>query len=933
VAPQKLGASTLIYLQNDKDQNPTGTNSYRIVDRLNYALLEQNYQPHQLEEFKASAIDEEMLKLNIAAVDLSWTSQSQGGIEAENEDLLTAIEILGWEIDRNNGAAISTSQLKKLARMQGGWYTLPFFGLADRQIATERRFKPTVAPIGSNGRPNKYLGGVGAANRAYLPNIPDRLWEAIANRAGVEKAGNSYGEWLLAHPHIPVIIGEGEKKTLSATSVALPTVGINGCDGGYISISNEDDSRKTLQLIPDLAALAAGGREIYLALDRDTSRKTERRVAQSRKKLARLLYEAGASRVASIQWSASQAKGLDDFIVAGGVDALQEAIEKAYEIARPSIDSETGKKKSLPSPIEIAEDMVASILEYIRYDANSKQWWRYDRGKWFPASDKYIFAIAQDYLREIVGDFSPAYVRNCLEFASSHIFTEGWTEASSHQFLPFKNGVLDLQTNQLLPHAPDYGFRWQLPREYSVIAGNWGQIERFLNTMCNGDRELKGIAIAYCVAVLTGRSDLQKFLYLFGSGANGKGAFMQLLTMLIGKENTHASSMGDLNGNRFESANLHGKRLLLMTDEDKRIGGVGVFKAATGGDPIRFERKGKDASNFIFGGMAVVAANTPTFVGDSSYALKRRKIDFPCLSKVAEHDRRDLTVDFEQDLPAFTSYLLSIPESWVTSTIRNASSVEAVRRMNWEMTIREDSIAAFYSERLILDPNGSIASGLLYKNYQGFCEEQGLKSKSLPNFTPSLKELANDSLGQSIAKRCLEQVGTKRTSSGIKVVGLRLKQEWETAEGCRVVQGNVGSSVGLKPLPSIDNVGCVGDSNSWEKSVDHNLNLNKLPAPEKTDITGEEIDRVEQKCDRPTQSTQSAVDKGLNPTQPPTQACTTLHKFKVGDVVTNEKVGRTGTIVEIRVKSTPKGSEYTQCRVDFGFDSCWFEDVVLQLQA
>jgi hypothetical protein len=62
----------------------------------------------------------------------------------------------------------------------------------------------------------------------------------------------------------------------------------------------------------------------------------------------------------------------------------------------------------------------------------------------------------------------------------------------------------------------------------------------------------------------------------------------------------------------------------------------------------------------------------------------------------------------------------------------------------------------------------------------------------------------------------------------------------------------------------------------------------------------------------------------------PSPSVTTLHKYKVGDVVTNEKVGRTGTIVEIRVKSTPKGTEYVQYRVDFGFDSCWFEDVVLQ---
>ena len=840
------------------------------------------FTPLQQAEFQASGIDPEVLALNIDTLDLSWVSQSQGGIEVENEDLLTAIEILGWEIDRNNGAAISTSQRKKLARMQGGWFTLPFFGLADRQIATERRFKPTVAPIGSNGRPNKYLGGVGAANRAYLPNIPDRLWAAIAKKSQVETAGNSYGEWLLANPHIPVIIGEGEKKTLSATSAALPTVGINGCDGGYISISNEDDSRKTLQLIPDLATLAAGGREIYLALDRDVSRKTERRVAQSRKKLARLLYEAGANRVASIQWEASQAKGLDDFIVAGGVDALQEAIEGAYVIARPAIDSETGNKKSLPSPIAIAEDMVDSILEYIRYDANSKQWWRYETGKWFPASDKYIFAITQDYLREIVGDFSPAYVRNCLEFASSHIFTEGWTEASSHQFLPFKNGVLDLRTSQLLPHSPDYGFRWQLPREYSPVPGNWSQIELFLNTLCNGDRELKGIAIAYCVAVLTGRADLQKFLYLFGSGANGKGAFMQLLTLLIGKENTHASSMGDLNGNRFEPANLHGKRLLLMTDEDKRIGGVGVFKAATGGDPIRFERKGKDASNFIFGGMAVVAANTPTFVGDSSYALKRRKIDFPCLSTVAEHDRRDLSADFERELPAFTSYLLSIPASLVTSTLRNAGSVEAVRCLSWEMAIREDSVAAYLNERLIIDPNGWVASGVMYQDYQAYCTESGLKAKSRNNLVPNLIELANDNLGHSIAQH------RTKTERGLR--GVRLREPLENdALVTQMTRGDTDDDA-VKPAPSI--VGDAGDAildlnGNSSKTELVNINSDLGDAVEKNYINPEtelEEKKVEQSA---SPASPALSDKGLSASFSPSTRvtdgrCVTL---RVGDRV------------------------------------------------
>ena len=49
------------------------------------------------------------------------------------------------------------------------------------------------------------------------------------------------------------------------------------------------------------------------------------------------------------------------------------------------------------------------------------------------------------------------------------------------------------------------------------------------------------------------------------------------------------------------------------------------------------------------------------------------------------------------------------------------------------------------------------------------------------------------------------------------------------------MQGGVGASVGLKPLPSIDSVGDVGYSDSGEKSVENNLNLNKLSIA-KTDI-------------------------------------------------------------------------------------------------
>ena len=82
---------------------------------------------------------------------------------------------------------------------------------------------------------------------------------------------------------------------------------------------------------------------------------------------------------------------------------------------------------------------------------------------------------------------------------------------------------------------------------------------------------------------------------------------------------------------------------------------------------------------------------------------KNRTIQLPPTLTAILHGRCDrlnpqpddlVFPNFETDLTAFTTYLLALSDEWVTATIRGAGSVEAVRQLNWEMTVREDSIAA-----------------------------------------------------------------------------------------------------------------------------------------------------------------------------------------------------------------------------------------------
>lgn len=725
----------------------------------------------QTEEFTAH--DLELLKLNVGSLDLTWIMQQQGGVEVENEDICFVLEQLKWEVTKLANGRINNSTLDRVRKMMGGWHTLPFYGLADRTQINYFRFKPANPPADwkKPGKVQKYLGAQGVSPRVYCPNVTEALWATIAVRHGVEKTGSDFWEWILDHPEIPVIITEGEKKAFSGLSAGYVVVSLPGIDCGYKSSSDNDDgSGGRLALIPDLEVLATGGRNILIAFDRDANPQTVKRVQRARKELAKLFAQLGCE-TRSIKWD-EQYKGLDDFIFGAGQNALDIAINSAQNLT-PKIEENGEIKETIPSALEMSKKVFKDLFEdTIRFDASVKQYWRYDRnGMWVTCSNEYIFCEVRKYLEETISTFSTGYVRSVIEFAIGEILHEGWTEASNLLYIPFENGVLEVKAGQLLPHSPDYGFTWQLPRPYSEIKANWHNIDKFLKTLCNDNSQLKDIAIAFCNAVLTGRSDLQKFLYLFGSGANGKGAFMGLLSMLVGKENTHSTTLADLNENRFEAANLKNKRLVVMTDEDKRVGGLSVFKSATGGDPIRYERKGKDANNFIFKGMMAIAANSPTFVGDSNYAIKRRKVDFPCLARIAESDRRDLTPEFEPDLTAFTTYLLSLSDRWVTDTIRGAGSVEAVKKLNWEMTIREDSVAAFYDEKLTIDSKCSVPCGELYKEYQSYCEDSGLKSKSIKNFTPSLLELCNDSLGYSISHG--------RSKAGTFIKGLRLGENSE----------------------------------------------------------------------------------------------------------------------------------------------------------
>ena len=92
-------------------------------------------------------------------------------------------------------------------------------------------------------------------------------------------------------------------------------------------------------------------------------------------------------------------------------------------------------------------------------------------------------------------------------------------------------------------------------------------------------------------------------MFMVGAGNTGKSQLRALTEQLLGADNFCSIELPDLEGNRFASAQLLGKRLAGSSDTGfLPVEQMKIFKQATGGDTIRMEHKGIDGFDGHFNG-------------------------------------------------------------------------------------------------------------------------------------------------------------------------------------------------------------------------------------------------------------------------------------------------------------------------------------------
>lgn len=153
------------------------------------------------------------------------------------------------------------------------------------------------------------------------------------------------------------------------------------------------------------------------------------------------------------------------------------------------------------------------------------------------------------------------------------------------------NGVLDLDTLELLPHNPNFMLTRKVNASYDPDEKQ-GRFTRFMEEVLP-DQQVREYLQRVCGYALTGEADSRVLIQLYGPSGSGKTQFTKALFKVMGdfgKRSSDSAFQARPNSYKGPSEDLHslmGSRFAMMPelDEGFRLN-VSLIKALTGGDPL-----------------------------------------------------------------------------------------------------------------------------------------------------------------------------------------------------------------------------------------------------------------------------------------------------------------------------------------------------------
>lgn len=304
--------------------------------------------------------------------------------------------------------------------------------------------------------------------------------------------------------------------------------------------------------------------------------------------------------------------------------------------------------------------------------------------------------------------------------------------------LNVENGTLNLELGSLGSHWQRDLITKLAPVRYLGDGATCPRWLDFLGEIFDGDTELIRFVQKAVGYSMTGSTREQCLFILYGTGANGKSTFLEVLRSMLG-DYAMQSDFGAFllnrgnDGPRNDVARLAGARFVsaIEVEQGRRLA-ESLVKSLTGQDVITARFLYRESFEFRPAFKVWMAVNHKPVIRGTDNAIWRRIRTVPFTVAIPpERQDRSLVTKLRAESPGILHWALEGCAAWRAEGLEPPEPVRAATR---EYRDEMDVLAGFLSDCCVLASNARASAAKLYDAYKRWCEANGERAESQRRF-------------------------------------------------------------------------------------------------------------------------------------------------------------------------------------------------------
>lgn len=340
---------------------------------------------------------------------------------------------------------------------------------------------------------------------------------------------------------------------------------------------------------------------------------------------------------------------------------------------------------------------------------------------------------------------SARHVRDALGMFKSMRYEPVKNFDTELHLLNVANGVLDLRRGEIVAHETSQRFTYCLSVDYDRRA-NAGAFMGFLQSAVGGGPEVVSWLQSWLGYCLTGNTNLEQLLYIHGPTRSGKGTLTETLLALMGKtarsvDFASFTAKREADTQNFDLAPLKAARLVIASESNQGAElNAAKIKGVTGGDEVTCAFKHRDVFTYRPQFKVMLVSNHPlnVDVDDDAAWTRVRVVEFPHSHAGSEDYSLKARMRSPEVLQGVLAWLVQGSMRYYAAGAKGIPTPQAVMAATKSQRDALDYVQQWLDARTMRAESVITPTGKLWKDYEGWCKDNGTTPRHITRFSKSL---------------------------------------------------------------------------------------------------------------------------------------------------------------------------------------------------